>query len=97
LILSATPSDEPEPFYTELPGVDLTGIPPAEKAALLKRLNRQRCSCDCTRSVASCRNHHSSCSLSIAAAKEAAEAAKKSAPARSSSFPARSPGSIGRW
>lgn len=90
LILSATPSAEPEPFYTELPGVDLSGIPPAEKAALLARLNRQRCTCDCTRSVASCRNKHASCSLSLAAAKEAAHA-------RSSSVPARSPERIGRW
>jgi len=72
-----TAPGKPEPFYTELPGVDLTGLPPEKKAALLRRLNRQWCICDCTRTVASCRNNHGSCSLSLAAAREAVEAAKR--------------------
>jgi hypothetical protein len=70
-------SPEAEPFYTNLPGVDLSGIPPAKLQALLKRLNVQRCTCDCGRSVASCRNNHSSCTNSLAAARAAVEAAKK--------------------
>ena len=65
-----------EPFYTELPGVDLSGMPAARKEAVLKQLNRQRCPCDCMRSVASCRNSHG-CSLSLAAARRAVEAAAK--------------------
>jgi hypothetical protein len=77
LILTDTPPTKPEAFYTDLPGVDLTRLPPEKKAALLKQLNRQRCTCDCGRSVASCRNNHGSCSLSLAAAREAVEAARK--------------------
>lgn len=77
LILTGTPATKPELFYTELPGVDLTGLTPEKKAALLKQLNRQRCTCDCTRSVASCRNNHGSCSLSLAAARQAVEAVRK--------------------
>ena len=70
-------SPEVEPFYTQLPDVDLSGVPPAKLPALLKRLNVQRCTCDCGRSVASCRNHHRSCTNSLAAAREAVAAAKK--------------------
>jgi hypothetical protein len=69
-------SPEAEPFYTALPGVDLSGVPPAKLAALLKRLNVERCTCDCGRSVASCRNNHRSCTNSLAAAREAVAAAK---------------------
>lgn len=76
-VWTGIPPDKPEPFYTEIPGVDLTGLSPERKAVLLKQLNRQRCTCDCTRTVASCRNNHRSCSLSLAAAREAVEAAKK--------------------
>jgi hypothetical protein len=62
--------EAPEPFYTELPGVDLSGLTQARKQTVLKRLNVQRCPCDCNRTVASCRVHHG-CSMSLAAAQEA--------------------------
>jgi hypothetical protein len=67
----------PEPFYTRLPDVDLSGVPPEKLGALLKKLNAQRCPCDCSRTIASCRNNHRSCSMSIAAAREAVAAARK--------------------
>jgi hypothetical protein len=67
----------PEPFYTRLPDVDLSGVPPEKLGALLKKLNAQRCPCDCNRTIASCRNNHRSCSMSIAAAREAVAAARK--------------------
>ena len=67
----------PEPFYTKLPDVDLSGVRPQKLGALLKKLNAQRCPCDCNRTIASCRNNHRSCSMSIAAAREAVAAAKK--------------------
>lgn len=67
---------EPEPFYTELPGVNLSGLTPKQKEAVLKQLNRQRCPCDCMLSVAKCRNTHG-CSLSLEAARRAVEAARK--------------------
>lgn len=68
---------EADQYYTELPGVDLSGLQPAEKEALLKRLNTQHCPCDCLRTIASCRNRHSSCTTSLAIARQAVEAAKK--------------------
>lgn len=68
---------EREPFYTTLPGVDLSGVPPAKLPALLRDLNTRRCPCECLRTVASCRNHHDSCSYSVAIAKQAVEAARK--------------------
>jgi hypothetical protein len=68
--------EPPEPFYTELPGVDLSGLPANRKASVLKQLNRQRCRCDCMRTVAGCRNNHG-CSLSLDAAQRAVDAARK--------------------
>jgi hypothetical protein len=76
-VWTGTPPAKAEPYYTELPGVDLTVLPPEKKEALLKRLNRQRCPCDCMRTVASCRNHHGSCSMSLVEARQAVEAARK--------------------
>jgi hypothetical protein len=70
-------SKPPEPSYTRLPDVDLRGVPPEKLGALLKTLNAQRCPCDCNRTVASCRNNHRSCSMSIAAARAAVAAAMK--------------------
>ena len=67
----------PEPFYSKLPDVDLSGVPPEKLGALLKKLNAQRCPCDCNRTIASCRNNHRSCSISIAAARAAVAAAMK--------------------
>jgi len=68
---------QPEPFYSKLPDVDLSGVPPEKLEALLKKLNTQRCPCDCNRAIASCRNNHRSCSMSIAAARAAVAAASK--------------------
>lgn len=59
-----------EPFYTTLPGVDMKRLPPAKTEAVLKTLNVRRCHCGCMRSVASCRNHHDSCTESIVAAED---------------------------
>lgn len=68
---------EADQYYTELPGVDLKDLQPAEKEALLKRLNKLHCPCDCLRTIASCRNRHTSCTMSLAIARQAVEAAKK--------------------
>ena len=72
-----TAPEAPDPFYTELPGVDLSGLPADRKDALLKRLNAQRCPCDCNHTIASCRNRHGSCSMSLAVARQAVEAARR--------------------
>ena len=69
------PPESQEPaFYSELPGVDLTGVTDDERVTLLKRLNVQRCPCGCMRTVAGCRNRHSSCSLSLGEARAQAAA-----------------------
>ena len=64
-----------EPFYSTLPGVNMDHLTPPKADALLKKLNVQRCHCGCMRSVASCRNHHSSCTESIVAARDEVNAA----------------------
>ncbi len=66
-----------EPFYTTLPGVDLSGVPAAKLPALLKQLNTRRCPCECMRTVAGCRNHHATCNFSLAIAKDAVAAAAR--------------------
>jgi hypothetical protein len=71
------PPPESERFYSTLPDVDLGGLSPAKRAAVLEQLNGQRCPCACMRTVASCRNHHRTCSLSLAAAREAVAAGKR--------------------
>jgi hypothetical protein len=66
-----------EPYYTTFPGIDLSGVPPAKLPGLIHLLNSQRCPCECMRTLASCRNHHGSCGLSLTAARKAVEAARK--------------------
>ena len=68
---------EKEPFYMTLPGVDMTGVPPEKAQAVIKKLNVQRCPCECMRTIASCRNHHDSCQLSLATSREAVKASKE--------------------
>ena len=70
-IWNGTKSPEKEPFFSALPDVDMSGLAPAQADKVLERLNVQRCPCDCTRTVASCRNNHRSCSLSLALARQA--------------------------
>lgn len=80
LLLDATVWKTPrekEPFYRSLPGIQMDGLASAEADSLLKRLNAQRCPCDCARTVASCRNHHASCSFSLAIAREAVASIRK--------------------
>jgi hypothetical protein len=66
-----------EPFYAVLPGVNMDHLPAAKADAVLKKLNIQRCHCGCMRSVASCRNHHSSCTESMVAAQDELNAARR--------------------
>jgi hypothetical protein len=66
-----------EPFYTTIPGVNLENLPPEKADAVLKKLNVLRCHCECMRTVASCRNHHSSCTESIVAAQNEVNAAAR--------------------
>lgn len=49
---------------TELPDVDLSGLTPAQKTAVLKRLNSETCTCGCGLTIAQCRINDTSCPVS---------------------------------
>lgn len=51
-------------YATEIPGVDLTRLTPAQKEAALKRLNTELCTCGCGLTLAQCRIHDPSCDVS---------------------------------
>ncbi len=53
---------------TDLPGVDLSGLVPARKAAALKMLREQDCNCGCARKIAECRVTDAQCGYSRALA-----------------------------
>ncbi len=73
---------------TELPGVDLAGLTPAQKKAVLHRMNAETCTCGCMLTVAQCRINDSTCATSLKMAtdmvKEASSGGKADAasPAR---------------
>jgi hypothetical protein len=80
LLLLATAWNPPpapaEPFYTTIPDVDLQAALPAKAEALVKEWNVRRCPCDCMRTIASCRNHHRSCTFSLRIAGDGIAAAR---------------------
>ena len=49
---------------TELPDVDMKGLTPGQKTAVLKRLNSESCTCGCKLTIAQCRINDSSCAIS---------------------------------
>jgi thiol-disulfide isomerase/thioredoxin len=49
---------------TELPGVDMTKLTPAQKTAALRRMNEETCTCGCTYTLAQCRIYDSACHVS---------------------------------
>ena len=51
-------------YATEIPGVDLTGLTPAQKEEALKRLNTDHCTCGCGLTLAQCRINDPSCDVS---------------------------------
>jgi thiol-disulfide isomerase/thioredoxin len=53
---------------TELPGVDLHGLTPAQKHEALKRMNAELCTCGCKFTIAQCRINDSTCATSKALA-----------------------------
>jgi hypothetical protein len=48
---------------TEIPGVDLSSLPGAQKNHVLFRLNMEPCPCGCNTSIAACRISHPHCPL----------------------------------
>src|SRR3979490_3130423 len=49
---------------TELPGVNLAGLTPAQKKAALHRLNAESCTCGCTLTLSQCRVNDTECPVS---------------------------------
>ena len=64
---------------TELPGVDLAGLTPQQKAAVMKRLNSEGCTCGCGLTVAQCRLTDSECPVSLKIAAQIVEGVKSGA------------------
>ncbi len=66
---------------TDLPGVDWTGVTPAQKAAALEAMRGFDCTCGCPMKVAQCRVEDPPCSQSNSLAAIAVAAAKANKPA----------------
>ena len=49
---------------TEVPGLDLAALTPAQRTAALKRLNEEPCGCGCGLTIAQCRINDSTCAVS---------------------------------
>jgi peroxiredoxin len=50
---------------TELPGVNMAGLTPAQKKTVLHRMNAESCTCGCKLTLSECRINDSSCPVSI--------------------------------
>jgi thiol-disulfide isomerase/thioredoxin len=49
---------------SELPGVDMTSLTPAQKTVALHRMNEETCTCGCKYTLAQCRIYDSACPIS---------------------------------
>jgi thiol-disulfide isomerase/thioredoxin len=49
---------------SELPGVDMTSLTPAQKTVALHRMNEESCTCGCQYTLAQCRIYDSACRVS---------------------------------
>jgi thiol-disulfide isomerase/thioredoxin len=49
---------------SELPGVDMTNLSPAQKTVALHRMNEETCTCGCQYTLAQCRIYDSACRVS---------------------------------
>lgn len=54
----------------DVPGVDLSRVPPARKSEVLQALNGEKCTCGCDLSVAKCRIDDPQCDVSLPVAKQ---------------------------
>jgi hypothetical protein len=53
----------------EVPGVDLSKVPDAERSTVLRALNSDNCTCGCGLTIAKCRIDDPSCAISPPLAK----------------------------
>ena len=65
---------------TEFPGLDLTKLTPAQKKAVIRRLNEESCNCGCKMTLAQCRINDSGCEASLGLAQKVIQTASKSEP-----------------
>lgn len=63
-------------YATEIPGVDLTTLTPAQKETALKRLNTEPCACGCGLTLAQCRINDPACDVSPGLARAVVAAVK---------------------
>lgn len=65
---SPTPSPTsiqlPQGYYTDAPGVDLSGLTEGQRILALKVMNEEDCPCGCGMSIAECRNEDPQCGTS---------------------------------
>jgi thiol-disulfide isomerase/thioredoxin len=59
-------------YATEIPGVDLKALTPAQREKALTQMNTEHCSCGCGLTVAQCRINDPSCDVSLPQAKKIA-------------------------
>jgi cytochrome c biogenesis protein CcmG/thiol:disulfide interchange protein DsbE len=64
-------------YATEIPGVDLSGMTPDQKAEALRRLNTEYCTCGCNSTLAQCRITDPNCQTSLPIAQKVAEEIRK--------------------
>jgi cytochrome c biogenesis protein CcmG/thiol:disulfide interchange protein DsbE len=77
---------------SELPGVDMTRLAPAQKTVALHRMNEETCTCGCKYTLAQCRIYDSACHVSKErTGKIVAETAAGAAP---SPVPKENPGPV---
>jgi thiol-disulfide isomerase/thioredoxin len=75
---------------TELPGVDLSKLPPEQKNAALHRFNAEACTCGCKFTLAQCRIWDSACAVSKAATEKIIAEVSGAA----TTVPSRGPGAL---
>jgi thiol-disulfide isomerase/thioredoxin len=63
-------SEEGVAQIKDVPGVDLSGLPPERRAEVLQALNSENCTCGCGLSVAKCRIDDPQCDVSLPVAKK---------------------------
>jgi thiol-disulfide isomerase/thioredoxin len=63
---------------TEIPGVDLSGLTPAERHAALQRMNSEPCTCGCGLTIAQCRISDTTCDVSLPLAQKIVDEVKRS-------------------
>jgi len=61
---------------TEIPGIDLSKLTPAQRVAAITKLNDEPCTCGCNQTLARCRVDDPTCPVSLPKAKEIVAAIK---------------------